>query len=132
MNDVVLSVGSNCPDKRRQVGNCIGWLKRILGGMTASCAYATRAVNGKDPDYLNAVVKGGYAGGYEELRKALKKYEADCGRTPDSKSAGNIPIDIDIVIWNGRVLKDADFRQGYFQTGWAEIAGGSMNEVADK
>jgi 2-amino-4-hydroxy-6-hydroxymethyldihydropteridine diphosphokinase len=34
---------------------------------------------------------------------------------------GNVPIDIDIVLWNGDIIKENDFKQSYFQIGWNEI-----------
>lgn len=58
---------------------------------------------------------------YDEINGTLKKYEAICGRTPLSKAIGDIPMDLDIVMWNDEIIRDKDFRQEYFQTGWKQL-----------
>ena len=109
-NAVVLSIGSNSADREAQMTNCIAWLRGIATPTKLSSVYNSPASNGKDPDYLNAVAE-----------ITSKDYERQCGRTPQSKALGSIPIDIDIVMWNGNVLRQKDFAQYYFAKGWNEI-----------
>lgn len=118
MNKVVLSIGSNSDDCVLRMDECLEWLGGVLGAMNRSEAYQTPAINGKDKDYINAVVVGEYNDSYESLHKALKQYEKDCGRNELSKLNGCIPIDLDIVIWNGVLLREKDFEQTYFKKGW--------------
>ena len=120
-NAVVLSIGSNSADREDQMTNCIAWLRGIAILSKLSSVYNSPASNGKDPDYLNAVAEITTALTHPELTKLLKDYERQCGRTPQSKSLGSIPIDIDIVMWNGEVLRPKDFAQYYFAKGWNEI-----------
>lgn len=40
----------------------------------------------------------------EETKLILKDIEKDMGRTPESKTKGIIPIDIDMIFWNGNLL----------------------------
>lgn len=122
MNQLVLSIGSNSNDKTAQVEHCISWLKSTLSQPVCSSVYTTQALNDKDPDYLNAVLKAECDGEYECMRATFKQYEASCGRTPQSKLEGNIPIDIDIVLWNGEVIRENDFSRLFFQKGWKQIA----------
>ena len=37
------------------------------------------------------------------------------------KLAGLVPIDLDIVMWNGEVVRQRDFNQDYFQIGWKQL-----------
>ncbi|MGM9812106.1 MAG: 2-amino-4-hydroxy-6-hydroxymethyldihydropteridine diphosphokinase [Muribaculaceae bacterium] len=120
-NAVVLSIGSNSVDREAQMTNCIAWLRGIATLSKLSSVYDSPASNGKDPDYLNAVAEITTTLTHPELNKLLKDYERQCGRTPQSKSLGSIPIDIDIVMWNGEVLRPKDFAQYYFAKGWNEI-----------
>lgn len=118
MNRIVLSIGSNCCERELQMSNCIDMLSKLLIDIEVSHIYETPALNDVDNSYLNGVVKGGIQFEYDELKLKFKQYEKDCGRTPDSKKKGVIPIDIDIVIWNDEILKNQDFNQSYFQIGW--------------
>ena len=120
-NAVVLSIGSNSADREAQMTNCIAWLRGIATLTKLSSVYNSPASNGKDPDYLNAVAEIATALTHPELTKLLKDYERQCERTPQSKSRGSIPSDIDIVMWNGEVLRPKDFAQYYFAKGWNEI-----------
>lgn len=121
MNRLVISIGSNSNDREWQMKNCIAWLKSQLRSVNVSTVYNSKAANGKDPDYLNAVMTAKCRADYDEINGTLKKYEAICGRTPLSKAIGDIPMDLDIVMWNDEIIRDKDFRQEYFQTGWKQL-----------
>lgn len=121
MNRVVLSIGSNSLDCCNQMVAAFEWLKHILNEAVFSKIYETPALNGKDKNYLNAVVAGYLDEDFETARMIMKQYERDCGRTPESKVSGSIPIDIDIVMWNDEIVKESDYRQSYFQIGWNEL-----------
>lgn len=121
MNKLVISIGSNSKDREWQVENCIKWLKSKLSGVSHSEIYNSAASNGKDPDYLNVVMKAKCRENFDEINKKLKDYESVCGRTPSSKQTGEIPMDLDIIIWNGEIVRERDFNQEYFQTGWQQL-----------
>lgn len=121
MNKLVISIGSNSKDRDWQVRNCILWLKHILSNVATSEVYNSPAANGRDADYLNVVMKARCKEDFEEINDKLKKYEAVCGRTPVSKLVGDVPMDLDIVIWNDEIIRDRDYHQNYFQTGWQQL-----------
>ena len=77
--------------------------------------------NGRDSDYLNAVMTASTKLNLDDTIALMKQYEAVCGRTPASKLQGVIPIDIDIVLWNNDVIRPNDFARQYFQRGWQEL-----------
>ena len=120
-NKIVLSIGSNSEDKVVQMQCCIEWLHVMLNNVRVSSVYSTSVLNGVDADYLNAVVIADVECEFADCKCLMKKYEASCGRNPESKFKGSIPIDIDIVIWNKDVVKPKDVAQSYFIKGWKEL-----------
>lgn len=57
----------------------------------------------------------------DTLKNSFKTMEREAGRTPDSKLTGDIPLDIDVVVWNNRVIRPRDWEQPYFQTGLKQL-----------
>ena len=121
MNNVILSLGSNSHDSNEQMRRCIHWLQNTLQVTAKSTVYRTAATNGKDADYTNAVVAVGTSMPIDQLNGLMKQYERECGRTPQSKSLGSIPIDIDVVIFNNQVIRPKDFAQPYFTIGYQQL-----------
>lgn len=121
MNNIVISIGSNHRDRDVFVDQCIDFLRQRFSDVRVSATYVTPAANGRDADYLNAVAECQCADDHDRTKALLKLYETAHGRTPLSKSQGVVPIDIDIVMWNGEVLRQRDFDQNYFQIGWKQL-----------
>lgn len=120
-NSLVICIGSNGKDRDWQMNNCINWLKSILTDCQVSLIYNSPALNGNDDDYLNAVMIGKTKDTLEEATAKLKQYETVCGRTPKSKNLGIVPMDLDIIIWNDKILREKDFDHSYFQEGWKQL-----------
>jgi len=57
-------------------------------------------------DFYNEAVKILSAETADETRFIFKQIEIDLGRTPESKKIGLIPIDIDLIYWNEKLLHD--------------------------
>lgn len=57
----------------------------------------------------------------DTLKNSFKTMEREAGRMPDSKQTGDIPLDIDIVVWNNYVVRPRDWEQPYFQTGLKQL-----------
>lgn len=121
MNSVVISIGSNCKERQEAVQKSIDFLSEKLQSPRASGCYSTPASNGKDADYLNAVLVGDTHDCREKFEALLKLYEVANGRTKLCKQEGVIPIDLDLVVWNGEVVRPADFNKDYFQIGWKQL-----------
>lgn len=117
----VLSLGCNKGDKSKAIAEAIEWLENVISVEACSSIYASTECNGGGSIYHNAVVKGQYDGSEEQLDEQLKLYEQRNGRTPEVRSRGEVPIDIDIVIIDGRVVRTWDFGQSFFQIGFREI-----------
>ena len=121
MSCAVIGRGSNTPDRMERVAAAIRWLGRVFSDGFHSSAYMTRAINGHDPDYLNAVMSVECDGTMDEVNIMLKDYERACGRTAESKLHGEVPIDLDIVVWDGRIVRPKDFGYRYFLQGYDEL-----------
>lgn len=127
MNSFVISIGSNTKDREWQMKYGIEWLKHNFSVNRTSSIYNSVAINGRDSDYLNAVMSACTKKSLDETSALLEQYETVCGRTPASKLEGCVPMDIDIVIWNGELLRQRDFGQQYFQRGWQELKDADIN-----
>lgn len=117
---VVLSIGSNC--RYEEVGIAMLWLDSILSDCEMSHEYLTPALQGYGPQYTNAVVSGCTSMTYDELDRLLKQYEREHGRDEAARERGDVPVDIDIVVWDGEVVRPRDFRHDFFQIGWRTLS----------
>lgn len=120
-SDVVLSVGSNCGDRRAQVVSGIEWLESLLSCSRHSQVYTTGDCHGGKRDYMNAVVSGKSRLSPSEIDTLCKEYESDHGRTPEARLQGDVPVDIDVVIYADEILRHKDFRQQFFQIGYKAL-----------
>ena len=57
----------------------------------------------------------------DTLKNLFKTMEREAGRMSDCKQTGDIPLDIDIVVWNNNVVRPRDWEQPYFQTGLKQL-----------
>lgn len=122
MVSVVISIGSNYGDRKASILYAIEWLrKEVLSQMKVSDIYETPCALNGDKTYLNAVVSGYYQGTGIDLEDLLKDKEHKMGRTFALREKRLVPIDIDLVVMNGSVVKDWDFRQNFFQIGYNQI-----------
>lgn len=71
--------------------------------------------------YQNCVLRAETEAEYPLLLLATKAIERKLGRTPEMKERGEVPIDIDIVIFDHQVMRQADFDSAYFKKGLESI-----------
>lgn len=120
MIETILAIGSNCGDKEANVDAAVSWLHGAAKVETVSSFYSSPDIKGTGHTYLNAVVKALYVGSVEEFNSLIKNYEKQAGRDEECRSRGLVPIDIDIVIAEGVVLRPKDYRAEYFIKGFKE------------
>lgn len=121
MHRVYIGLGSNTPDATKQMSDAIDWLMTQFDEVASSDVYSTPPLSGIGPDYLNAVATGLTAMSNDQLNLLLKDYERQAGRTPQSKISGQVPIDLDIVVWDGTVMREKDFSYDFFQRGYRQV-----------
>ena len=116
MATAYLGLGSNHPQARRYLDSALSALRDAFGSVDVSESIVTDAVNGVDPPYTNAAARISTALEPEALNRELKAIEASLGRTrPAVKTHPNIvEIDIDLVVYDGDVLRPRDFSAQYF------------------
>lgn len=130
MNKVaVISAGSNTTDREFRVQQAIEFLLSNLTHASASSVYESPAHNGKDAPYFNAVVVGVTDLSLDDFKAKLKQYEADSGRDEITRIEGIVPIDLDIVMWDGRIIRENDFERPYFNRGYRELLTAGAFEI---
>lgn len=117
-HSVVLSLGSNVADRDNLVADAISWLEEVMTLARRSTIYSTEECHGKGCIYSNSVVCGEIKHTVEEFDNILKTYEQSCGRNEEARRRGDVPIDIDIVIADGTVVRPKDFSRQFFRIGF--------------
>lgn len=124
-----IGLGSNAPDREAQINRAIDFLHGYLSKCSVSSIYESAAINGTDSSYLNAVVHGRSSVNSSTLVRHLKDFEKAMGRNQESKEKGVVPIDLDLVIYDMRILRPKDFERHYFNIGYRELlANGSFQD----
>lgn len=103
---VVLALGANLGDPRRQISLAIDAIRDIVKVERVSSLYETAPfkVNDAQPNYINAVLIGETELQPKELIKELLAIEAKLGRQRTLPKAART-IDIDIVDYEGFFLE---------------------------
>lgn len=112
-----LALGSNMEPKLSRVLSAISWLSEVCEVECATRPYETPPLGGGSRSYCNAVVRVRYAGELEDLERLVKGYEIAMGRDEECRSLGLVPVDIDIVMADGRILRQRDYDAFYFRKG---------------
>lgn len=121
MEPCTIGLGSNTPDREYQIEQATEFILGILQNCSCSAVYESSPYNGKDAPYLNAVIHGLSPLAQDELVKKLKEWESNHGRTQMKTFEGIIPIDLDLVIWDSRILRPQDFERHYFNVGYRQL-----------
>ncbi len=107
---VYLGIGSNIGDRERTISEAIERLGEYLDGITMSRIYATLPQYVTDqPDFLNCAVSGDTTYEPRDLLEIIHSIERAAGR--DRKKSGRMgprPIDIDILLYDDRVVREDD------------------------
>jgi len=113
LNTCIVGLGSNIQPRKH-----IREVRKILGGqfkiLKESKFVSTKSVGvAKQADFLNGALLLVTDFTLSQLRSQLKRIEQDLGRRGDSPSYGPRTIDLDILVWNDRVV-DKDFYERDF------------------
>lgn len=116
MNHGIISLGSNVPDKKRILLHAITALG--VNVIEATPPYMDPEDNDNRKPYLNIVALIETTMDFDSLLDSFKKQETEAGRTPAGKISGEIPLDIDIVVFNDNIIRPEDYRRPYFTRGY--------------
>jgi 2-amino-4-hydroxy-6-hydroxymethyldihydropteridine diphosphokinase len=123
-HNAIICIGSNAPDAMNRVENCIASLSAFLKVEASSSPYATTPAPpapADGPDYANATISITTDLSIHNLTALLKETEKELGRIRGAESAGQVAIDIDVVIYDGTVCRHSEFAADYFQKGYQKI-----------
>ena len=113
----LLSIGSNVGNREKQISDAIRHLESLAAIVKRSPVYESRDSNGSGKKYLNSVVEVNTEMTEKDMNQRLKEYELMMGRTNESRERGEVPIDLDIVVCNGDVVRLKDYQSSYFKYG---------------
>lgn len=125
-----IGVGSNIASRKEIIIEAIKALSLEFIDFKVSEIYESEAFNGKDAPYLNAVFYGHTSKSCEQVEMMLKQLEIKFGRTPENKPKGEVALDLDLVIWDGRICREVDFERHYFNIGYRELLAKGAFEMA--
>lgn len=117
----IFSIGSNCGDRLNNVREGLNWLSQYLYGFKSSSIYPTPDCQGGVKIYFNAVACGTTQLSAALLIQMCKQYELSHGRDQEKRLSGDVPIDIDLVVFNDSVLRPNDFKREFFKIGYSMI-----------
>lgn len=118
MNEFYLSLGSNCGDRRQAICQAVERLRERVSVVQVSELYETPDAHGGPKRYLNAVAHVRTEASAEEMERICKNLELKAGRDEAARRRGDVPIDIDPVIFNGQIIRPRDYQALFFQTGY--------------
>ncbi|MCC8114142.1 MAG: 2-amino-4-hydroxy-6-hydroxymethyldihydropteridine diphosphokinase [Bacteroidales bacterium] len=116
MKKAILCLGSNVADANQHIARALELLK------SQGCEVLKTTNNYPSASgYSNRVVEVGTMMGHEELKSLAKQIEILEGRQPWMKEAGIVPIDIDVVMYGGAVVRPLDYATPYFTEGYNKL-----------
>ncbi len=120
-----IGLGSNDGDREAHLRHAIDFLSEICAAAYCSTPYETAAISSSPsahkPHYLNAVVSIDFDGDLPTLQTMLKAGEVMAGRNAEARKRGRVPIDMDVVIADGEVIRPGDYSRYYFRQGYEEL-----------
>ncbi|WP_158602640.1 2-amino-4-hydroxy-6-hydroxymethyldihydropteridine diphosphokinase [Proteiniphilum sp. X52] len=115
MSAILLSIGSNTFAKTN-----IDKAKRMLLFLFPDIVFSEPILTEPEDDkyaylFRNVLAKANTEMSPEEVIDKIKQTERAVGRTPRDKYLGRMIIDIDLIQYDGRILRPQDYERDYVQ-----------------
>jgi len=124
MNQAVIGIGSNIQPK----ANIEKAIKRIAEShriLNESRFVETEPLAGRDqPNYMNGAILIQTSMGREELKSWLRELERELGRIRKSDRYDSRTIDLDIVVWDGKIVDEDVYEREFLKTAILEVCPG--------
>lgn len=117
----VVVAGSNYPDSYLRVESAREFISCKWEMIRSSSIYTSPDMLGGGCLYHNAVIEFESEVAIDKIDSELKDYEKREGRTKELKEVGRVPIDIDIVVCDGIVVRPKDYNTKYFMIGYRQL-----------
>lgn len=111
----IICLGSNVADKEQRVAAAAAHFAGLMSNVTSSGMLISDDYMGIGECYANMVIRGATTLDLDSLIQESRRYEAANGRTNCSKPSGIMPVDVDIVVFDNRILKPQQYSRAYFQ-----------------
>lgn len=122
MNLVIIGIGSNI-EAEKNIPAMLGILGSEAKILKISKLVKTKPIGIKNqPDYTNGAVKAETGLGMDEFRSLLKKVEDRLGRDRNAPKYGPRTIDLDIVVWNGKIVNREYFSRDFLRDSVDEVS----------
>ena len=110
----LICLGSNI-DADTHLTRALASLRSFFRIVQCGSVVCTHDTDSKLPhgDFLNQMLVIECQEDKAALRALLKLIEKENGRTAESKLSGVMPLDIDLLVYDGEVLKPDDMEKGY-------------------
>ncbi|MGL4293977.1 MAG: 2-amino-4-hydroxy-6-hydroxymethyldihydropteridine diphosphokinase [Bacteroidales bacterium] len=129
MNEVLISLGSNTPDGLENIRHAIRLIETKALSSKFSSVYKSEPVGKfKHAFYHNCVGIITTDRDQSEWNDFFKNAELQMGRTAEMRESGNVPLDLDIIVWNDNIIRPADLIAPYLQSGLKQIGYPSQND----
>ncbi len=113
----VVSLGSNYGNRELRIKQALKILKEFGEILSYSGIYETDAIDGVSASYLNSVLVFTTDLSHQELIDKFKEIEIQLGRDKSKLARTEVPIDIDLVIYDNNILRPEDYSRSYFRRG---------------
>lgn len=125
-NSAYISLGSNLAEHKaiERISDVRKHLEEISLSTVMSDIYSTYSISGDGRIYFNAVVRIVTVLEERNLQNMFKQWECEAGRDEHARLNKIVPIDIDIVVFNGDTVRPSDFERDYFQRGFLQLISG--------
>ena len=121
MNQVVIGVGSNI-HPAENIAKTKKEIQRSHRFIAESAFVETKPVGYMDqPNFMNGAFRIETDLGFDDLKAWLLSTERALGRKRGKNRYGPRPIDLDIVVWNGRIVDDDFYERDFLRNAVLEV-----------
>jgi len=121
-NDVVLGIGSNI-EPLANIEKALKKIKEKVSGLKVSRFVETEPLGFKDQaHFLNGAVRFKTESDRDPLKKWLLSLEDELGRMRTKNRNAPRTIDLDILVWNGKVVDEDVYERDFLQKAIKELA----------
>ena len=120
-NELIICLGSNInPENNIQKASLA--LQNLIEIIRKSKAMKTTCVGNKPmPDFINCLIQGKTPLNYQACKVMLKETERKLGRTTKMDNHSPRVIDLDLIIWNNKVMDKNVYEFDFIQVLLKEI-----------
>lgn len=121
MNECIIGIGSNI-DAEKNIAEMLRLLGCEVEVVQVSKLVKTAPIGISDqPEFMNGAVKIRTKKGIDELNLFLKSLEDRMGRDRKQPKFGPRNIDLDVLIWNNRVVDQDYYSREFLRNSAAEL-----------